>query len=175
MVAATDEYDAAYGRLRSRLLNSARWHGIHENDLEDVVHDALAKLLAEQTRPGAPALDVRGYTALHDKRVEYWRREERRRGRFTSLTLSPDEDGHEQERPEVASIDAALSLFELRELVGAIAGRDAMLFALLNACGATENDVAALLGWPPSRAAAARVQLARKKAQIALASLDTLD
>lgn len=75
----------------------------------------------------------------------------------------------------MAVMDAAFRLFELRETVEAIAGSDAMRFALLKACRATENEIAALLGWSVARAAAARVQLGRKKTQITLALLDTLD
>ena len=83
-----------------------------------------------------------------------------------------DEDGHETEQPDVAIFDEGYLLLEARDLVASIAGEDAMEFALLTSCGATERDVAVILGWPPNRAAAARVQLGRKKADIALALLD---
>lgn len=173
MVTAINDYEAVYERLRGRMVATVRKRGVHANDVEDVVHDALEKLLNESIGPGAPPLEIRGYTALHDKQVEHFRREDRRSSRTTSLQL-PDADGVERERPELASHDAALRLFELRETIGAIAGQDAARFALLSSCGATEKDIAVLLGWPPARAAAARVQLGRKKAQIVHATLDML-
>jgi DNA-directed RNA polymerase specialized sigma24 family protein len=174
MVAATDEYEV-YERLRAGMLASARRNRVPENDVEDVIQDALVKLLGEHVRPGGPSLDRRAHTALHDKRVEHWRRERRRAPRLAPLNLPPDENGYEQERVEMASLDATVQMLELRDLVEAIAGRDAMLFALLKSCRATESDIAALLGWSPERAAAARVQLGRKKALIANAINDTLN
>lgn len=174
MVSATNEYEAAYERLRGVMIASARRRQLDEHDVEDVVHDALVKVLEEYVRPGAPSLERRAHAALGDKRVEYWRREARRSPRVTSLTLPPDEDGYERERPELASEDAALQLLELRDLIEAIAGRDAMLFALLKSCGATESDIAILLSWPRERAAAARVQLGRKKPLLVQAINDTL-
>lgn len=175
MVTATSEYEGAYERLRGQLIASARRRHVHVNDLEDVVHDALEKMLREHVRPGAPSLKVRSFTALRDKQVEHFRREVRRSERVTSLTLPADEEGHVQERAEVASIDAAFQLFELRATIEAIAGTDAMRFAFLSVFGATENDIAILLQWPATRAAAARVQFGRKKAHIARAIIDTLD
>lgn len=174
MVTATNEYETAYERLRYGMIASARRRQVDENDIEDVVHDALVKVLEEHVRPGAPSLQRRAHAALRDKRVEHWRREERRSNRITSLTLAPDEHGYEHERPDLASIDATIQLLELRDLIEAITGRDAMLFALFKSCGATEYDIAILLGWPRERAAAARVQLGRKKALIAQAINDTL-
>lgn len=85
MVSAINEYEAAYEQLRGRMIASTRHRGIHENDVEDVVHDALEKLLGEHVRPGAPSRQVRGYTALRDKRAEHSRREARRSQRLTRI------------------------------------------------------------------------------------------
>jgi DNA-directed RNA polymerase specialized sigma24 family protein len=174
MVAATNEFEAVYEQLRSRMVASVRKGGLHENDVEDVVHDALEKLLSETVRPGAPNIAVRGFTALRDKRAEHYRREARRGERVTALTLPPDGEGNEHERPELVSVEQAIKMVDLRETITAVAGEDAMRFAVLKACGATEYDIGVLLGWQPPRAAAARVQLTRKKTQIAQALLDTL-
>jgi len=183
MVTATNEYEASYERLRSGMIRSARRSGmirsarrsgIHVDDVEDVVHDALVKMLGEHVRSGAPSLERRAHAVLRDKRAEHWRREHRRSARLTSLNLPPGEAGYEQERPEMAKADPAPQLLELRDLIESIAGRDATLFALLKACGATESDIVILLGWTPARAAAARIQLGRKKALIAHAVTDAL-
>jgi DNA-directed RNA polymerase specialized sigma24 family protein len=174
MVAAPNEFEAVYDELRARMVASVRHRAlVPVDDVEDVVHNALEKLLSEKVRAGAPRLSVRAFTAFRDKRAEYYRRQEHS-GETMPLTLTAGDDGYEHERPELASADQALAMFELRATISAIAGQDAMRFALLKACGATEPDIAILLGWPPARAAAARVQLSRKKAQIAQAVLDTL-
>lgn len=164
------EHDA-YRNLRLRLAASAA-RRVPRDEVDDLVQDTLEKVLRERVRPGAPTLPKRAFAALRDKEAELWRREERRRGREATLMLV---DGDEAaERPEVAIFDEGQRLLEARDLVSRIAGEDAVQFALLTSCGATEADVAALLGWPPNRAAAARVQLGRKKAEIALALFDVL-
>jgi DNA-directed RNA polymerase specialized sigma24 family protein len=173
MVAAPKEHEAVYEQLRERLVGYALARGIARDDVEDVVHDALEKLLCEIVRPGAPKLEIRGFRALKDKRAEHYRRLERNDDRVVPLMLRGD-DGLESERPELAAPDAAIPLFETYETIAAVAGRDAMRFAVLKACRATEDDIALLLGWTPQRTAAARVQLGRKKAEIAQALNDTL-
>jgi hypothetical protein len=141
-VAAINEYEAVYERLRGRMVASVRRRGVHENDVEDVVQDALEKLLNERIRPGAPPVEARAYASLEDKRIEHLRRESRRLPRVATLTLPADVAGRELERPEMASADSAFQMFELRATIEAIAGPDAMRYALLNACGATEDDIA---------------------------------
>jgi DNA-directed RNA polymerase specialized sigma24 family protein len=173
MVAAPNEREAVYEQLRERLVGYALRRGLSAHDAEDVVHDALEKLLHETVRPGAPKIEIRAYTALKDKRAEHYRRQQRFDDRVVPLTLR-DHEGLEQERPELAMSDAAIPLFESCETIAAIAGRDAMRFAIFKACRATEDDIALLLGWTPRRTAAARVQLGRKKAEIAEALNDTL-
>lgn len=164
------EREAAYRRLRVRLSVSAA-RRVPLDDVDDLVHDTLEKVLRERVRENAPQLERRAFAALHDKEVELWRRNERRRRRQTTLFLVDGEKG-EVERPEVAIFDEGFLLLEARDVVAGIAGEDAVQFALLTSCGATEADVAVMLAWPPNRAAAARVQLGRKKAEIALALLD---
>jgi DNA-directed RNA polymerase specialized sigma24 family protein len=164
------EGEAVYRKLRSRLHVSAA-RRVPIDEVDDLVQDTLEKVLREPLRAGAPNLARRAFAALHDKEVELWRRDQRRRARHADLVLV-DEDGDEGERPDVAILDDGYLLLEARDLVASIAGEDAIEFALLTSCGATERDVAVILGWPPNRAAAARVQLGRKKAEIALALLD---
>jgi DNA-directed RNA polymerase specialized sigma24 family protein len=172
-VAAPNEHEAVYEQLRERLVVFALGRGSSPHDAEDIAHDALEKLLRETVRPGAPKLEIRAFRAMKDKRAEYYRRQERHDQGVVPLMLR-GEDGFEHERPEVAAPDAAIPLLETYETIAGIAGRDAMRFAILKACRATENDIAVLLGWTPQRTAAARIQLSRKKAEIAQAILDTL-
>jgi DNA-directed RNA polymerase specialized sigma24 family protein len=163
--------EAVYEKLRARVLSAALRRGIPANDAEDFAHDVLEKTLREVLRPGAPTLEIRAFAAMRDKSAEYWRRAERR-PQLVALTLPLDEQGVEEERPEMAVSDDAFAIIELRHVISAIAGEDAMRFALLKIWGGTEADIAVLLGWSPQRAAAARVQLGRKKGEIARAALD---
>lgn len=164
------EREVVYGKLRRRLLRAALAKGIPEDDAEDFAHDVVEKTLREVVRPAAPALEIRAGAAVRDKRAEYSRRVQRR-PQLVPLTLPTNEEGAEQERPELAVVDGAFAILELRDVIVSVAGEDAMRFALLKTWGATESDIALLLGWPPQRAAAARVQLGRKKGEIARAVL----
>jgi DNA-directed RNA polymerase specialized sigma24 family protein len=160
--------------LRRRMVMAALRRGVGWDDAEDVVQEALAKLLREQPRTGAPPLQIRAFAALRDKRVEFMRARARERERRVQGALAgpgADDEGRGVDIPEE---DARLALVEACQLVCGIAGYDAMCFAALKALGATERDVAEFMGWPAHRVAAARVRLARKKATITRALLETL-
>lgn len=165
---ATDSYDPeVLSALRGRMVASALRKGLGWHDAEDVVQEALLKAVREHVRPGAPPLPARAFTALHDRHVEFVRRSARQRKREV-----PTEHLEEAEVAKVemgVNEDPRLRLLELCLVVSAIAGSDAMRFAQLKSEGATEHDVAALIG--PRRAAAARRRLAKKKAAIAQALL----
>ena len=166
--------EVALGRVRRALVRRAATLGVPANDVEDVVQDALMKALGERPRPNAPPFPARASAALDDKRREFFRAEARRRARTTTLMIFDEGTSDEGERPEFALLDSGYALLELADAVTAIAGEDAMRFAVLRSFGATEDDVALLLRWPPNRAAAARVQLGRKKAELIALVLDQL-
>lgn len=160
--------------LRRRMVTAALRHGVGWDDVEDVVQEALAKLLREQPRRGAPPVQIRAFAALRDKRVEFMRvqaRERKRRVQGAPAGPGADDEGRGVDIPQE---DARLALVEACQLVCGIAGYDAMCFAALKGLGATERDVSEFMGWSAQRVAAARVRLARKKATITQALLETL-
>lgn len=160
-------------RLRSLLVASARKQGLHPNDVEDVVQQALLKIWRESPRPGAPAIEIRAQRALRDIRIEFYRQRSRRQGEYSAP--EPGEDSRARSLPEeLVYEERAYQLIELNDLVTRILPPDARTYAFLKMLKATEADIARLMGWSEKRAAAARVQLGRKKAEIVRAVLNAL-
>lgn len=151
--------DGRLADLRRRLVARGRAYGLPLHDVEDLVQDALIKVLRERSRPGQPPVEIRALTALRDVRAEHFRRHSRETAR---VSTTGDELG-DSEPPTGGSAFSSLDVVELCESVRRLVGTDVMTFAVLKSMGATEADVATLMGWAPRRAAAARVQLSRKR------------
>lgn len=162
--------EAELGRLRGRMVRRARRLGVPADEIEDVVQEALLKAIRERERPGAPGLEVRAFTALRDKRAEFARARARRLRLGSPIVAERLSLEGELEAP-----GSGTELIELWELVREIAGEDAVVFALLKSLGATEEDVARIMEWPRSRAAASRVQLSRRKPLILQAMAEGLE
>ncbi len=139
-----------------------RKNGLSWDDAEDLVQDALLKVMRQGVRSGAPSLAVRAFVALRDRRSERARMAARR------AFLDPMPRSALAER-DVGVTESGYAVVEICEVLTAIAGADVMKFARLKAQGATEADIAEQPGWSPQRAAAARIRLGRKKAALAAA------
>lgn len=71
---ATSPYPSEnLAELRRRMVTAALRSGVGWDDVEDVVQEALAKLLREQPRTGAPPVQIWAFATLRDKRVEFMR------------------------------------------------------------------------------------------------------
>ena len=165
--------EAGLAKLRGQLLATARKHGLHPNDVEDVVQEALIKVWREKPRQGAPKLEVRGRKALKDKRAEFYRHRSRRP---SEVSLEEELD-RAQDRPPGEKLiyeEEVYHLIELAAVIKQILPQDARAFALLKMLKSTEADVVKLMKWPQQKAAAARVQRGRKKGEVARALLDAL-
>lgn len=160
MEAQDQVHEARLAGLRRRLVARARRDRLTPDDIEDMVQEALLKVLRERTRPGQPVIEIRAYTALRDARAEFFRQRSRDTRRLVSTT--PDGQG-EVVLPEHLEEGRPLDVVDTCEVVRQLAGSDVLVFAWLKSVGLTEADVAALMGWPASRAAAARIKLSRKR------------
>jgi DNA-directed RNA polymerase specialized sigma24 family protein len=129
-------------------------------DREDVVQEALLRLVREeQPRPGVP-LKAQARRRLQRATADYYRRESRR-PRLT--LLEPEEQGSTH---EVAASEAESwrKVRAFRQRLEELAGRDAALYAVLKGLfKMSEREIAELPGWNANRAGAARKQLSRAK------------
>lgn len=137
--------------LRLVMLKAAR---VAEADREDVVHEAMVRVLREEVRPSAPPLPARALSKLRDASIDLYRRQSRKKE--PPLVVSLEACG------EMACEDAAIKLAETSDMVRAIAGPDVLQYARWTAIGMTEREIAQQPGWSTKRAGAARRQLSRK-------------
>lgn len=161
--------------LRRRLVGTARRQGVAPADAEDVAQEALAKVVGERVRPGAPPMEVRAFVALRDQRIEYIRKRSRETERRSPWPVEQGSEDSLGEPVGVARVEDGFALIEAVDVVCRVVGEDSMCFAYLKAFGATERDVQEIMGWTAQRAAAARVRLSRKKGALARALLETLE
>jgi DNA-directed RNA polymerase specialized sigma24 family protein len=132
-------------------------------DREDMVQEALIRLVQEPPPAKPVALIARAHRRLHHAKVEHFRRLSVRpplaavaphlesQSRSVELGISEDE--------------ATRRIVELARRLEELVGTDAVEFVLLKRCGYTESEIAARPGWNPRRAGAARKRLARLKEQ----------
>ena len=158
--------------LRNELVRSARKQDLHPNDVEDVVQEALLKVSREKPRAGAPSLEIRARKALKDKRAEFFRSQARRPSEVPLVSES-DENLDRDLPDELVYEEQLYDLVDLAADIRRLFPEDARTFAYLKMLNSTEGDVAALMGWTSKKAAAARMQLNRKR-QVARAVLEAL-
>lgn len=159
-MAAGHEHEALNAALRARIVKAARRHA-STTDAEDRAQEVLLRLIQEVARPDAPVLEARALAKLKDVEVDAYRKQDRHR------SLAEKAANATATNSSTAMSQDAHRLIEIGDQIRELVGRDALAFALLKTYfKATEADVAAYLGWPPQRAAAARVRLARKRGAV---------
>jgi DNA-directed RNA polymerase specialized sigma24 family protein len=149
-------------RLRGRLLASTRGStaSVPPRDAEDVVQEAMIRLVREPARADAPSDEIRAHVALKRERANYYRRRARR----------PEQLAAEPIALLAGGSDADARLVQAAVAIEQIAGRDTRLLAELRGQRYTYQDIASELGWSMRRVEAARKQLERHKDQIAVAA-----
>lgn len=160
-----------WGQLRRRLFKSAASRGMPARDVDDVVQEAIYKIL-KRGNWSEETLETYLFRALRDKEAEYWRSKDRE----ATLVKADDDKTPDEKleewtppRPE-PGFDFVLTESAVRRTLD----EDAMAYAVLHAMGFTGRQIARRLDWPLSRVEAARVRLARKKGAVALAVLEQL-
>jgi DNA-directed RNA polymerase specialized sigma24 family protein len=158
-----------WGDLRRRLVTTARKRGMPVRDVDDVVQDAILKILKRGSWTNEN-LERYLYRALRDKEAEHWRRKKSREPQ-----VLPADDGQHPhdplERWSPPSRESSLDFMLTESAVRQVLDADAMAYAVLHAMGFTGRQIARQLGWTQKKVEAARIRLARKKRAVALAVL----
>lgn len=160
-----------WGHLTRRLFKAAIARGMPARDVDDVVQEAIYKIL-KRGKWTEENLEMYLFRALRDKEAEYWRS---KKDREVPLLRSENEDETPNDQLEEwtpprsePGFDFTLTESAVRQTLD----EDAMAYAVLHAMGFTGRQIARQLGWPHSQVEAARIRLARKKGAVALAVLE---
>lgn len=164
--------DLSYLALRKSLLSRAE-RIVPLPDAEDVVQEALIKLLREEARPDAPDVRVRAFRALRDTRVDYFRKESRRQEKLPTVSISKvqtevdrDEGGFPAQALEPVQRDSLLELVELFEAVEQIADPEILEYLKMKVERQTDGEIAQQSGWDNRRVARVRKRFQRKRTEI---------
>lgn len=168
-----DQFEAVTRRLVGRAeAGRGRVSAVPSADAEDVVQDAWEKLV----RQGAPLprgqqLEAHAQQALVDTSTDYWRSRRRKKDvppdRLIALDDAPQEQLGSDESEERRI--AALRTREIYEAMTRIIDEQAVAYAVLDALGLDEKEIACELEISERDAGAARKRVSRARLAIAQA------